>query len=102
MDVHYSRFCANTTANIATVHICMVAERNLPNRSEAMAHPGSPRQPSLAEEIDAVEQEQLMTTALQAVETHGMLYDNVSRGVNNTPNNTPTKGEHTEPRQNRC
>ena len=37
---------------------------------------GSPRQPSLAEEIDEVEKQEHVTIALQAtVENHGMKHD---------------------------
>ena len=58
--------------------MCMVAERTSSSAfSEAMAssRPGTPRQPSLAEEIEEVEKAEKVTAALQAVGTRHDTHD---------------------------
>ena len=87
----------------------MVAERSTKNTSpEAMAapRPGAARQPSLAEEIDEIERAELVTTALQAVESHGMTQhrpegpeplEPENKGVSQTPKRTPKVGKTPSP-----
>ena len=83
----------------------MVAERSStrPASSSAMAAmvPGTPRQPTLAEEIEAVEQAERVTAALQAVGKHGM--NTTSKAPQNnegdtaTPKRTPKKAKTPSP-----
>ena len=93
----------------ATVPLCMVAERPLanPRKTSAMARDscGSPRQPSLAEELAEVEEQGHVTGALQAkVELHGIQHGiaksspqgqepqtATSTGVSTTPKRTRVK-----------
>ena len=89
------------TQQAATVPLCMIAERSvMPALPEAMSanHAGAPRQPSLAEEIAEMEEQAIVTGALQAeVERHGMKHSidkspkgqqplsPTDAGVSNTP-----------------
>ena len=91
--LHYSRLLRENSSRLATVHICMVAERSLlSSLQEAMAssHPGSPRQPTLAEEIDAIEKAEKVTAALQAVETRHDMASKSPKG--HKPQMDPRKG----------
>ena len=67
----------------------------------AAPNSGASRQRSLAEEIAEIENAEVVTTALQAVELHGM---NTSKpkpqketGVSNTPIRTPLRGKPPSP-----
>ena len=85
----------------------MVAERSTqPASSEAMANPrpGSLRQPSLADEIDEIEQAELVTNALRAVESsrtqhgpEGQQPQEQHPGVSNTPGRKPKIGKTPSP-----
>ena len=88
----------------------MVAERStkrpVPLAAMAATRPGTPRQPTLAEEIDELEMAGKVTAALQAeVESHGMVRESPTGqepqeqhpGVTNTPKRSPKIGKTPSP-----
>ena len=99
-------FCAKDKAHHATGHMCMVAERSYPRSCTvpmASTRGGAPWQSSFAKEIAEVEQEQLVTTGLQAVEKHGITNMSLKgqkpqmdqhRGVSKAPTAPRRSGRH--------
>ena len=89
----------------------MVAERSTrvsaPRVAMAAMHLGTPRQPTLAEEIDELEKSERVTAALQAqVDQHGITQHSPKgaqpqgrrkTGVTYTPKRTPKMGNTPDP-----